>query len=158
MKILLLLVIASVCCLEKGDLAYETIFANSQEVVSNNVSVELVKLEEASWEAWKHRDGKFFQVFLSDDHVEVAFGGTIDKAQVVAGVGSGACEVKSYKVDRFKATLFDKDTAVLTYHAEQDTVCNGATVPSPVWATSIYVRRGGKWLNALYQQTQTSVK
>ena len=50
---------------------------------------------------------------------------------------------------------FNKDTALLTYRAEQDTVCNGIAVPSPVWVSSLYVKRGGHWLNALYQQSKT---
>jgi hypothetical protein len=33
----------------------------------------LVALEKESWRAWQHRDGAFFQKFLSDDHVEVGF-------------------------------------------------------------------------------------
>jgi hypothetical protein len=40
---------------------------------------------------------------------------------------------------------------LVTYRAEQDTVCGTARVPSPVWATSLYVKRAGKWLNVLYQ-------
>ena len=35
----------------------------------------LVTLEKQSWEAWQKRDGAFFEHFLSDDHVEVGFGG-----------------------------------------------------------------------------------
>lgn len=35
----------------------------------------LIELETKSWEAWKNCDGKFFPQFLSDDHVEVGFGG-----------------------------------------------------------------------------------
>ena len=45
------------------------------------------------------------------------------------------------------------DSAVLVYRAEQSTTCGGAPVPSPAWATSVYVYRGGRWLNVLYQQT-----
>ena len=116
----------------------------------------LVTKERQSWEAWKSRDGKFFQDFLSDDHVEVGFNGRTNKASVVAGVGSPACVVRSFAVDRFELTAFDENTALLTYHAEQDTTCGGRPVPSPVWASSLYVRRGGKWLNAAYQQTQTA--
>ncbi|MDQ2870937.1 MAG: nuclear transport factor 2 family protein [Acidobacteriota bacterium] len=118
----------------------------------------LVAMEKKSWEAWKNRDGRFFQDFLSEDHVEVGFGGVIGKAQVVAGVGSPVCVVKSYAVDRFRLTALDANTAVLTYYADQDTLCGGHPVPSPVWATSLYVRRGGRWWNALYQQTQTARK
>lgn len=115
----------------------------------------LIGLEKQSWEAWKKRDGKFFEKFLSDDHVEVGFGGRTNKATVVAGVASPVCVVKSYAVENFELTKLDANTAVLTYHAEQDTTCGGNAVPSPVWASSLYVRRGNRWLNALYQQTQT---
>jgi uncharacterized protein DUF4440 len=115
----------------------------------------LMTLEEQSWEAWKNHDAKFFEAFLSDDHVEVGFGGLTNKAKVVAGVASPICVVKSYAVDKFELTAFDTNTALLTYHAEQDTTCSGNAVPSPVWVSSLYVSRGGKWLNALYQQTQT---
>jgi hypothetical protein len=116
---------------------------------------ELVKLEKQSWEAWKNHDGQFFAGFLSDDHTEVGFGGRSGKAAVVAAVASGMCSVKSYEVGDFKLALLDSDTALLTYHAAQDTTCGGKPVPSPVWVSSLFVRRGGRWLNVLYQQTQT---
>jgi hypothetical protein len=118
------------------------------------VKETLVNLEKQSWEAWKKRDGKFFEEFLSDEHVEVGFGGTATKAQVVGFVASPACEVRSYSVDRFELTMFDANTALLTYHAAQDTICNGKAVPSPAWVSSLYVKRGDRWLNAFYQQTQ----
>jgi hypothetical protein len=113
----------------------------------------LIKLEKQSWEAWQKRDGEFYQNFLSDDHVEVGAGGVSSKAQIVPFVGSPACVVKSYAVDKFTLTTFDANTALLTYHAEQETTCGGTAVPSPVWVSSLYVRRGGRWQNALYQQT-----
>ena len=118
----------------------------------------LVALEKQSWEAWKNRDGQYFQGFLSDDHVEIGFGGVTDKATVVAGVGSPACVVKSYFVDHFELKALGPDTALLTYYADQDTTCGGNPVPSPVWAGSLYVKRGGRWWNAAYQQTPTKRK
>lgn len=121
----------------------------------NGVKEALINLEKQSWEAWKKRDGKFFEEFLSDDHVEVGFSGTATKAQVVAVVGNPHYEVKDYSLDRFELTMFSADTALLIYHAAQDTTCNGVTVPSPVWVSSLYIKRGECWLNAFYQQTQT---
>ncbi|HEX7251789.1 MAG TPA: nuclear transport factor 2 family protein [Thermoanaerobaculia bacterium] len=115
----------------------------------------LVHRERQSWEAWKNRDGKFFQDFLSDDHVEIGFNGISKEAAVVAGVGSPACVVKSYSVDHFELTVFDPSSALLTYYADQDTTCGGNPVPSSVWVSSLYVKRGGRWWNAAYQQTQT---
>ncbi len=116
----------------------------------------LTTLEKHSWEAWKARDGAFFERFLSSDHVEIGAGGPTTKRTVVAGVASPGCVVKSYTVDRFSLTVFDANTAVLTYHAEQDTNCGGVAVPSPAWASSLYLKRNGRWENALYQQTKAA--
>jgi hypothetical protein len=139
-------------------LGYMAFPASGQETqVSKDALKEiLVKLEKQSWEAWKNRDGKFYQDFLSDDHVEVSSGGASNKLAVVAFVGSPVCLVKSYAVDHFELTLFDPNTALLTYHAAQDTTCGGKAVPSPVWVSSLYVKRGERWQNALYQQTATT--
>jgi hypothetical protein len=122
---------------------------------NHDLKETLVGLEKLSWEAWKGHDRKFFQQFLADDHVEVGFGGVTNKATVVADVGSPLCVVKSYTVDGFELVKFDANTALLTYHAAQDTTCGGKPVPSPVWVSSLYVRRHGRWVNAVYQQTQT---
>ena len=130
-------------------------FVSGPKAQSRDLKSTLVELEKKSWEAWKNHDGKFFQQFLSDDHVEVGFGGVTNKATVVNGVASPVCVVKSYAVDKFELVRFDANTALLTYHAAQDTTCRGQAVPSPVWVSSLYLKRHGRWLNALYQQTQT---
>jgi hypothetical protein len=61
--------------------------------------------------------------------------------------------VRSYGLDRFVVTTLSETTAVVTYHAEQDTLCGGQRVPSPAWVSSLYVLRDGRWQNAVYQQT-----
>ena len=128
-----------------------TAIAESSEEAA--IKEQLIKLEKQSWEAWKNRDGKFFQEFLSDDHVEVGLGGLTNKAEVVAFVGSPVCTVKSYELDHFELKMLDKNTALLIYREAQDTVCHNP-VPSPCWVSSLYMKRGGRWLNVFYQQTQ----
>lgn len=118
------------------------------------LEAQLVATEKQSWVAWQARDGTFFQSFLSDDHVEVGTTGIATKSQVVAFVGSPVCTVSSYAVSHFHLTRFDANTALLTYLADQSTTCNGAPVPSPTWVSSLFVLRGGKWQNALYQHTR----
>jgi hypothetical protein len=99
-------------------------------------------------------DSKFWQRFLSDDHVELnGFIGATGKKQVIGGIASGACKVASYSVDHFTFRRFSPDTALVIYRAEQDTSCGGFKVPSPVWATSLYQLRGGRWQNVLYGHT-----
>lgn len=111
------------------------------------------QLESKSWVAWKTHDGAFFEDFLSDDHVEIHGYGITGKSAVVAGVRSPSCVVQSYSLGPFTVTKTSVDSVLVTYRAEQDTLCGGARVPSPVWATSLYVKRSGRWLNVLYQHT-----
>ena len=138
-------------------LACISAWAFGQEAADKEALKEtLVKLEKKSWEAWKNRDGKFYQNFLSEDHVELGTAGPFSKTSVVSFAGSRVCEVKSYSIDHFELATFDANTALLTYHAAQATTCSGKAIPSPDWVSSLYVKRDGRWLNALYQQTAES--
>ena len=111
------------------------------------------ELEASSWVAWKSHDARFFERFLSDDHVEVHGYGIVGKGAVVEGVRGPLCVVQSYSLGPLSLTLVSIDTVLVTYRAEQNTSCGGARVPSPVWATSLYARRAGRWVNVLYQHT-----
>src|SRR5258708_38032991 len=46
--------------------------------------------------------------------------------------------------------MLSPDVAVLTFKAEQDDTRDGKKGPSPVWASSVYVRDGDKWKSFLY--------
>ncbi len=110
-------------------------------------------LEARSWVAWQNHDAAFFERFLSDDHVEIHGYGVAGKAAVVEGVRGPYCEVQSYSLGPLRVTAVSADSMLVTYRAEQDTTCGTARVPSPVWASSVYARRAGRWVNVLYQHT-----
>ena len=117
------------------------------------VEDELIAMEKASWVAWKAHDSKFYETFLSDDHLEIHGMGVGGKAGVVTLVASGACTVESYTVDHWEFRRLSADSALLNYRAEQKTTCAGVSVPSPVRATSVFARRDGRWVNVLYQHS-----
>jgi len=119
-----------------------------------NLEKQLMALERSSWAAWQKMDVSFWEDFLSEDHIELnAFVGPVGKAAVIGGIAKKACQVRSYKVDRFTFQRLDENTAILVYRADQDTSCGSVTVPTPNWATSIYQRRNGKWKNVLFELT-----
>jgi hypothetical protein len=128
--------------------------AQSKPDKLKKIKDELVSLEKKSWEAWKNRDGRFFQEFLSENHVEIGSNGVSNKAEVVSFVGSNACSVKNFEVDHFELALLDNNTALLTYYARQETSCDGKPVPSPVWVSSLYQKQNNHWQNVVYQQSQ----
>jgi hypothetical protein len=147
-------VLAAAAVFAASSTSLSTHFARPPRVSTDSLEETLASIERQSWVAWQHHDGNFFQNFLSDDHVEVGTTGIATKAQVVAYVASPACVVIHYAVDHFHVTRFDDNTALLTYRAEQNTTCGNAPVPSPTWVSSLFVRRSGKWMNALYQHTK----
>ncbi len=121
---------------------------------NNSVKTQIIALEKAGWDAWKNKDSSWFQTNLTDDALSVNSDGVSDKAQIIKGYAD--CDVKSYSLDDFKFRMLDKNSALITFAGIQDAVCGGKPSPPTVRASSVYVKRGGKWLNSFYTETEAS--
>ncbi|MDQ6610660.1 MAG: nuclear transport factor 2 family protein [Bacteroidota bacterium] len=126
----------------------------AQTPVSKNTKMEtqIIALEKAGWQAWKNKDAAWFKTNLADDFIMVNADGVGNKAQVVKSTPTD-CMVKSFSLDNFKFVRLNEGAGLLTYTAMQDAVCSGKTIPAKVRATVTYVKRGGKWLEAMYMET-----
>jgi murein L,D-transpeptidase YafK len=113
----------------------------------DSIKETLIDLEKQAWEAWKNKDGKFYQNFLSEDTVAVGRTGVDKKAAIIRDISESKCEIRGYSLDNYDLVMVDKNTAILTFKATQDYTCEGEPGPSPIWASSVYVKRRGKWLN-----------
>ena len=132
--------------------------ADAKPVFDKALEQQLIALEKQSWGARQNMDAKVWQGCLSDDHVELnGFIGATGKKQPIDGIAGGGCKVASYAVDHFTFRRFDATTALLIYRAAQDTSCGTVKVPSPVWATSLYQLRKGRWQNVPYGLTPIMV-
>ncbi len=125
-----------------------------QKNMSNDdkVKTQIIAIEKAGWEAWKNNDGSWTRNNVTEEFLLVNSDGVYDKAAVVKSTATD-CKVKSYSLDNFQFVMIDKDSALMTYTAMQDGVCGGKTIPSNVRSSVVYVKRGGKWLEALYMET-----
>jgi hypothetical protein len=114
---------------------------------------ELLALEKRGWEAWKNKDTTAYRAVLTDDAVSNGRSGPTSIDQMVAGLKD--CEVRSYALDEGSARVksIAPGVALLTFKATQDATCGGTAAPPTVWASSLYVRRGGQWRNVFYQET-----
>jgi hypothetical protein len=131
--------------------AFVILSSSPAQAAEDPLKSRLIAMEKQSWVAWQAMDAGFWDRFLSDDHVELnGYVGATGKKSVIDGIASRICHVASYKVGDFTFRRFDSHTALLIYRAEQDTTCGRVKVPSPVWATSLYQLRRGRWVNVLY--------
>ncbi len=126
-------------------------FGQTKMSKDSKVEAQVVALEKQSWQEWKNKNSAWFQTNLTEDFLSVHNDGVMDKAKMVKSIAAD-CEVKSFSLDNFKFVMLTKDSAMMTYTAMQDAVCNGKTIPSKVLESVVYVRRGGKCLQALYTE------
>lgn len=111
--------------------------------------------ETALWNAWKNKDPKPFQMWLSADGVMVGEQGVAAKKDVVEMMASMPCDVKSFTLSNWKLAMVDADAAMITYKGVADGTCGGQPIPT-VWASSLWVQRKGKW--TAFSHQETSVK
>jgi len=112
----------------------------------------IIATEKKLWEAWKNKDAKPFKANLSADSVMIGDRGVSGKNDAIQGLTTAPCEVKSYELSDFKVTFLSPGTALVTYKGTAEGTCAGTAIPT-VWASSVYVNHGGRWLAASHQET-----
>jgi hypothetical protein len=112
----------------------------------------LVTLEKSAYEAWKSKDAKFWDTFLSDKFVGYGSSGKLDKASATKEYTGADCEIQSYGLSDEQMKLLGNDAALLTYKTTVNGTCGGQKVPANSWAAGIYVRDGDTWKGAFHAE------
>lgn len=113
---------------------------------------QLSAAENKLWDAWKNKDPKPFMAALSANSVLVDGTGVAEKKTIGDAMANMPCEVKSFALSDWKITLLDANHVLLNYKAAADGTCMGTAIPT-VWASSLWMRQGGKWRAAFHQET-----
>ena len=123
--------------------------------VAADLKDDLVAMEKRAWTAWGSQDAQAFRDLMTEDAVQAVAGAGVStgREKIMADVKSNTCQMKSFDFTDVKLRQLSPDIAVLTYMATQDTTCEGQKLPAKVFATSIYLRQGGKWRSTSYQET-----
>lgn len=111
------------------------------------VSDDPVAREKQVWDAIKKKDFDRFASFLAEDQLEVGAWGVNDKAASVSGVQQA--DFSKAALSDFKATKIGDDVTIVTYMIKGI----GGMSPSGARASTIWVRRDGKWLAVYHQDT-----
>ena len=114
--------------------------------------VALVTLEKSAYAAWKSKDAKFWDTFLSDKFVGWSSAGRLDKASATKEFTGADCAIKSYALSDEQMSPLGKAAALITYKITVDGTCGGHEVPTTGWAASVYVRDGDKWKGTFHAE------
>jgi ketosteroid isomerase-like protein len=112
----------------------------------------LVTLEKSAYEAWKSKDAKFWDTFLSDKFVGYGSSGRLDKASATQQYTGVDCEIKRYALSDEQIQPLSNDAALITHKTTVDGTCNGQKVPVSSWVATVYVRDGDRWKAAFHAE------
>ncbi len=123
-------------------------------LLAQDVKSSVMSIEKSLWEAWKNKQTEPFQQNLADNTVGVSpMGITTGKDQVIKELSDSPCDVRSYSLSDWQVHEITNETVIVTYKAKQDATCQGNKVPGEVVASSVYVKKDGKWMAASHFET-----
>ncbi len=105
----------------------------------------LVALERNAFEAWKTKNSKFWDTFLSDKFVGYGRLGRLDKRSAAVEFSGADCEIESYGLAEEQMQVLAPDVVLLSYRALVDGKCGGEKAPAILRAASLFLREGYAW-------------
>ncbi|MGB4847663.1 MAG: nuclear transport factor 2 family protein [Saprospiraceae bacterium] len=127
-------------------------FSQSMNAKNAKVEAQIIALEQAAWQAWKNNDATWVQMNSAEEFLSVNAEGVSTKAEVLASIPKD-CKIKSFSLSDFTFAMTTKNTAHLTYIANEDGMCDGEKIPSKVRVGVTYIKRHGKWHEAFYVES-----
>ena len=113
----------------------------------------LVDNSRAVWEAYKSRNTTAMRALTADEYVAHTQEGPSDLKHDIDTIDK--LTIEAFTIDDPKVTWVTKDVAILNYKCELKGAFEGKPF-KPVYATEVWVNRGGKWRIISYTETPLS--
>jgi ketosteroid isomerase-like protein len=111
----------------------------------------IIANEQAIDAAFKKGDPVAFKALIADDAVSVDEGGATPIAEFVKMFKD--IKVTEATMTGFKVQWVDANTAILTYTWTGKGTFMGQAMKSPTYASTVWNKRGDKWLAVFHQET-----
>ena len=103
------------------------------------------------WEAVVRKDIRILQEYFDERFLDVSDVGIFTKSETIKLIPN--LNIKDYTLNNFRVIVAQEGTAIITYEAIQHWTIEGKEAPSHVRASSVWVRRGGKWRITFHQES-----
>jgi hypothetical protein len=132
--------------------------ATAQNATDRTAAQNLIdRSEKAITDAILKNDPKAFHSYVVPDSFVVGGEGVMKVADFDKMMSQMNADCKFTKWGLGESTFYwlNDSTVVHTYKATIDGTCQGQPLPA-VWASSVWVNKGGKWLGAFHQETEVT--
>jgi Domain of unknown function (DUF4440) len=137
--IVTLLAVATLCTAQTGATS-----KSDQALVDNSRAV---------WEAYKNRNVAAMKALTANEYASNALTGPSNLKMDVDTIDK--LKIEAFTIDEPRVTWVTKDVAILRYKCNLKGSYDGKPF-QPVFATEVWVNRGGKWRIISYQETPLS--
>jgi hypothetical protein len=125
---------------------------NANTTASAPTAAELKAIETKAYEAFKNKDGQYFQTFLADNfQMRNDKGANVDKAASIKEISDHKCQINGFTLSDETVTPAGPNAAVLTTTVAADGTCEGKPIPT-VTASTLFVNVGGQWKAAYHSE------
>jgi hypothetical protein len=144
------LLTASALCIAQADASSKS---KAKPPGAGHSDQMLVDNSRAVWEAYKSRNTAAMRALTADEYVAHTQEGPSNLKQDIDTIQK--LTIESYSIDEPKVTWVTKDVAILNYKCALKGSYEGKPF-KPVYATEVWVNRGGKWRIISYTETLLS--
>jgi ketosteroid isomerase-like protein len=144
------LMAAATLCIAQAD---ATSKSKAKPAVGSHSDQAMIENSRSTWEAYKGRDIAAIKGLTADDYVAYTQAGPSNLQQDIDTIAK--LTIESFTIDDPKVTWATKDVAILRYKCDLKGSFDGKPF-KPVYATEVWVNRGGKWRIVAYAETPVS--
>ena len=112
---------------------------------------QIQAMEQALNAAIQKGDLNAFKANIGEDAVSMDGNGPMPIAEFLKEFNQ--FKVTSFSIDQAKVTFLNDTAAVITYRWTGKGTMMGQPIPSPTWASTTWLKRGGKWVAVFHQET-----
>jgi len=107
-------------------------------------------------DAFTKRDADAIRKLMIDEHLSITpyYGGLVTKADQLKALPD--LQLIDYVAGELKVTMLTDDAALVTYPLTQNGKFKQRALPIKNYASAVWIKRNGKWLEASYQETPLS--
>jgi hypothetical protein len=120
---------------------------------SNAIGQHLIADERASWELAIKRDAVAYKAFHAPDFITVTGTGVVGRATSEASAMDANVRFDQCELSGFDVHFVAENAALITYHVKASGLDHGKAFHLDSYASSLWLKRDGKWLNVFYQAT-----
>ena len=116
---------------------------------------KIIRLEKQVWKAAQARDARAFAKLVPADALMIFQSGILTQPQYIATMSGRT--LGNNKIENLSGYLPDRKTVILTYKTVRTGSYEGKPFPAnPVIESTVWVKRGKRWVAILNQETPIS--